>query len=254
VRIDGLAENFANAVDAYERGRPEYPSDAIDHLVEVLDLPGDRMIVELGAGSGKFTRALVRAGLHPRAVEPLAPMREALHRNLPEVPVVDGTAESIPFPDRSADAVLAAQAFHWFDPARAIPELGRVLRPEGGLGLVWNVRDETVPWVARFGAIIRAREPKEAPQYRKGRWKGPIIASEIFRPLETAVFAHEHLLDAEAVVARALSISYIARLPPDGQRAVEEEVRELLATDPALTGRRQVAFPYRTEVYWTFRR
>jgi ubiquinone/menaquinone biosynthesis C-methylase UbiE len=136
--------SFSLAAAAYERGRPTCPPEATDWL-----LPGGaRDVLDLGAGTGtgtgtgKLTTRLVERGLEVIAVDPLPEMLEVLRDSLPETRALLGTAEDIPLEDNSVDAVLVAQAWHWVDPARAIPEVARVLRPGGRLGLVWNTRDE----------------------------------------------------------------------------------------------------------------
>ena len=129
---------------------PSYPPEAIDWLLP----PGAREVLDLGAGTGKLTTRLVERGLDVVAVDPIAEMLEVLRASLPETRALLGTAEEIPLEDNSVDAVLVAQAWHWVDPARAIPEVARVLRPGGRLGLVWNTRDERLGWVRELGEII----------------------------------------------------------------------------------------------------
>ncbi len=157
------ATSFGAAAAAYERGRPPYPAEAIDWLLP----PGAARVLDVGAGTGKLTRQLAQRGLDVLAVEPLAGMRDQLARAVPGVPVYPGTAEDIPLPDGSVDAVLAAQAWHWVDPVRAVPEVARVLVPGGQLGLAWNVRDERVDWVAQqslyyLTPVRRADPPRPA--------------------------------------------------------------------------------------------
>src|SRR6516162_10656140 len=142
--------SFGSAAAAYERGRPSYPPEAINWL-----LPrGARQVLDLGAGTGKLTTRLVERGLEVVAVDPIPDMLEVLGKSLPDTPALLGTAEEIPLPDDSVDAVLVAQAWHWVDPERAIPEVARVLRPGGRLGLVWNTRDARLGWVRELGEII----------------------------------------------------------------------------------------------------
>ena len=142
--------SFGSAAAAYERGRPSYPPEAIDWLLP----PGARRVLDLGAGTGKLTTRLVERGLDVVAVDPIPDMLEVLRASLPETPALEGTAEEIPLEDNSVDAVLVAQAWHWVDPQRAVPEVARVLRPGGRLGLVWNTRDERLGWVRELGEII----------------------------------------------------------------------------------------------------
>ena len=149
------ARGFAAAADAYERGRPEHSAESVELLARELGFgPGSR-VVDLGAGTGKLTRQLVATGADVVAIEPIAEMRAKL-ASLPSVHAMAGTAEDLPLPNHSVDAVLVAQAFHWFDALRAMSEIRRVLKPGGGLGLIWQARDASVPWVARLNEIIDA--------------------------------------------------------------------------------------------------
>ena len=143
---------FGRGAATYERGRPSYPADAIDVLVRELGIGPDRDVLDLAAGTGKLTRLLVPTGARLVAVEPVAAMADQLRTAVPGVEVHDGTAEAIPLPDGSVDAVVVGQAFHWFDAPVALAEIARVLRPGGGLGLIWNERDSSVPWVAELTA------------------------------------------------------------------------------------------------------
>lgn len=143
--------SFGSAVAAYTRGRPSYPVEAVrwalpDHATRVLDL---------AAGTGKLTRPLLEMGVEVVAVEPLDEMRAELPAG---VTALAGSAEDIPLPDESVDAVVVGQAYHWFDPARALPQIRRVLRPGGRIGLFWNTLDDSVPWVNELAAIIEAEE------------------------------------------------------------------------------------------------
>ena len=144
------ATSFGAVADAYERSRPSYPDEALDWLLP----PGARRVLDLGAGTGKLTRSLVARGLEVVAVEPTPGMRAQFARVLPDVELLDGTGESIPLPDAGVDAVLMAQAWHWVDPDTASPEVARVLRPGGRLGLLWNVRDAGVDWIARLDRLL----------------------------------------------------------------------------------------------------
>src|SRR3954452_2306324 len=143
--------SFGAAAQVYERARPGYPPEAVDLLLA----PGARRVADVGAGTGKFSRLLVAAGLDVVAVEPDARMRAELARVLPGVPVLEGSAEALPLEDSGVDAVVVAQAWHWVDPARALPEVARVLSPGGGLGVVWNERTLGEPWVDSLEELLR---------------------------------------------------------------------------------------------------
>jgi SAM-dependent methyltransferase len=245
------ARGYEAAVDAYERGRPGYPQDAVDYVVRVLHIGPSSTVVDLGAGTGKFGRLIT--GARVVAVEPIATMRSELRTRLPSARVVAGMAESIPLVDRSADAVVSAQAFHWFDGERALPEIHRILRPEGRLCLLWNVRDESVDWVAKLTEIIDPYRG-DAPRYRTGAWRRAFERTQLFGALHRQLAFHMHLTSADAVVDRIASISFIAALDHERRDEVLIRVRELIRTHPDLAGRDPIPFPYRTDVFWCERR
>jgi SAM-dependent methyltransferase len=212
---------------AYERGRPGYPDEAVRWLVG--DEPRD--VVDVGAGTGKLTRSLVALGHRIVAVEPLDEMRAELLAAVPAVRALAGSAEAIPVADASADVVTSAQAFHWFDHARALPEIARVLRSGGRLALVWNSRDDRDPWMARLSAIIGNETIQETDVV-------PVLdASNLFGPVERASFAFEQELDRDSLLDLVLSRSYLAKLaPPDRQpvlRAVGALYDETAGSDAA---------------------
>jgi SAM-dependent methyltransferase len=167
------------------------------------------------------------------------------------VPVLDGTAERIPLGDACVHAVVVGQAFHWFDADAALAEIGRILRPRGGLALVWNTRDETVPWVARFGRILHAVEHAETPSARDDAWKRAFERSPRFDPVRSAQYPSRQRLTPDGLVERALSVSYIAALPTERRARIVDDIRTLLREDPALAGAPAVELPYVTDVYWT---
>jgi len=254
LRTHAAVRGFDRAAELYERGRPDYPTAAVRHLARVLRLVPGRTVVELGSGTGKFTRALGSLGVTRLAVEPSAGMRRVFARTVPEVPVLPGTAEAIPLPDRFADAVVAAQSFHWFRPSEALAEIARVVRPGGGLGLVWNIRDESVGWSHRLTEILD-RYGWWIPRARERRWRAVFDRPDSpFGPLHRRVFNHAQVAHPETFVARVLSVSVIAVLPEPERRRVAHAVRALLACDPATRGRSMLEMPYRTEVYWAYRR
>ncbi|MFF0378353.1 class I SAM-dependent methyltransferase [Actinoplanes missouriensis] len=230
--MDPRAGSFGTAADAYERGRPPYPGKALDWL-----LPGgEPRVLDLGAGTGKLSRLVRERGLDVTAVDPSEGMLAELRRVLPDVPALLGSAESIPLPDRSADVVLVAQAWHWVDTARALPEIARVLTPGGRLGLIWNVRDERSDWVRRLGTIIGSAEEGREPRM------GPP-----FGPVETTEFEWAHTIAADALLDMVASRSRIILLPADERAAVLAQVRQLIATHPELLGRASYELPYVTE-------
>jgi len=229
------AGSFGRAAGVYERARPGYPDDAVDWLV-----PADaRRAVDLGAGTGKLTRALVARGLDVTAVEPLAGMRAELTAALPGVPALDGTAEAIPLPDASAHLVTVAQAWHWVDEARALPEVARVLRPGGALVLVWNVRDEGVDWVRALSEIV---DPSEGEL----RLRRAVEIGPPFGPTEPFLTSWEREMDVELLLELVASRSGVITAEPARREAILAAVRELAATHPDLAGRTTFPMPYRT--------
>ncbi len=246
--IHHAAEAYTGAADTYVKGRPDYPPDVAGWLRDDLLLAPGRTVVDLGAGTGKFTPRLVATGARVIAVEPVAAMLAKLSSALPEVTALAGTAASMPLPDASVDAVVCAQAFHWFATAEALREIHRVLKPGGRLGLVWNMRDARVPWVARLDAIVNAYEG-DTPRYYTGAWRAA-FPFEGFGPFVERHFAHGHTgAPEDVIVNRVRSTSFIAGLP-DGERAkVDAALRALVAGEPELAGREEATVPYETAAF-----
>jgi SAM-dependent methyltransferase len=224
--------SFGTQAAAYERGRPSYPPEAIDWLLP----SGARDVLDLGAGTGKLTVRLVERGLNVFAVDPIPEMLEVLSGTLPDTPALLGTAEEIPLPDDSVDSVLVAQAWHWFDPERAIKEVARVLRPGGRLGLVWNTRDERLGWVKDLGRIIGHDEPYD---------REPELPAE-FADVERRQVEWTSYLTPQALIDLVASRSYCITSPADVRTRTLGQVRELLATHPALANTSGLALPYVT--------
>jgi SAM-dependent methyltransferase len=229
--------SFGPAAEEYERYRPGYPAEAVAWITG--EKP--RRVLDLGAGTGKLTRVLLEAGHDVAAIEPDAAMREAFASLLPEVEVLAGSAEAIPLPERSADVVVAGQAFHWFDLERALPEIGRVLQPGGVFGVLANLRDESVPWVAELGAVLHG---EDGTGYSH-EGDEPESFGPLFGSVEQAEFRQVHEMDVEGLVGLAASRSYALTLPEDERRALLARVEELGAREAeAAEGR--VALPYVT--------
>jgi len=242
------AEGFSRSVDAYERGRPGYPRTALDWLAGEVPLRAGARVLDLGAGTGKLTRALVGRGFAPlAAAEPLAPMRARL-RSLDGVRILAGRAEALPLRDGSLDAVLCAEAFHWFEAERAADEAARVLRPGGALALLWNVKDDSVPWVAAVAALLAPLKPRYL-RHASGTWRSGFDGRPGFAPLVERVFPHLHAQAPEGVIDHVASLSYVSSLPDAEREATLELVRDLLRTHPDTRSRATIPLPYRTEVH-----
>ncbi|WP_407343621.1 class I SAM-dependent methyltransferase [Pengzhenrongella phosphoraccumulans] len=227
------ARSFGVAAHQYDTGRPSYPEVAVDWLLPV----GARTVLDLGAGTGQLTRRLVARGLDVVAVEPSDGMRDELTRALPAVRALAGRAEEIPLPDDSVDVVLVAQAWHWVDVETAVPEVARVLRPGGRLGLVWNIRDEREDWVAQLGRLMHQgiEQDMGAANPRIGPPFGPV---ERFDVEWTHHLTPPDLLDLVA------SRSYVITLPADERHDLLARVGHLIDTHPSLAGAQHIQLPY----------
>jgi SAM-dependent methyltransferase len=233
-RVDPVAvAGFGSAAEVYERARPSYPADAIDWLLERADVGAGDTIVDLGAGTGKLTRLLVPSGARIVAVEPIPEMRA--HIDVGEA--VDGTAEAIPLTDGSAALVTAAQAFHWFDHDHALPEIHRVLRPDGALGLVWNMRDLDDPLQRSVEELLQPIR-RELPAQAVGAWREPLQRSALFGPAVVGRFTYEQQFTADDLCDRVASTSFVAAMS-----AVDRE--ELLVRVRALAAGLEEPFPFR---------
>ena len=241
---------FSAKADDYVRGRPDYPDALVDWLRDRLGLRSGRTALDLGAGTGKFTRYLLKTGAHVIAIEPVKEMRAKIVHTLPDVDAQEGTATSIPMPDNSIDAVTCAQAFHWFATRDALGEIRRVLKPHGKLGLIWNIRDENVDWIAALTRIIAPYEG-DTPRFAKGAWRN-VFPFPGFTDLREDRFPHAHTGSPEDVIInRIRSTSFIAALPPEEGAKVVAKLRALIAATPELSGKAEISVPYSTVAYWT---
>ncbi len=205
-----LRLSFGPVAEAYDRGRPSFTAEAAAWLVGERPLD----VLELGAGTGKLTAALVELGHRVHATDPDEGMLDVLARNVPDARTTTASAEELPFEDKSFDVVVVAQAFHWFDHEPAISEIARVLRPGGHIALVWHVRDSKIPWVRRLGSVLGTQDDRDAAEAEVE----PLITSRHFGVVEDATFKNWQVINRESVVDLALSRSQIA--------ALEQEERE----------------------------
>jgi SAM-dependent methyltransferase len=243
------AAGFSNPAD-YEAARPSYPPDAVAWFVENLCIEPGRTVVDLAAGTGKLTRLLEPAGATLIAAEPVAGMRATFRQILPTIPIIATTAEQLAFRDASLDAVVIAQAFHWFDESQAIAALARAVRVGGRVGLVWNARDRSVPWVDEIWSIID-RVEKRAPWRDHENWRDSALREMPgFGPLHSAEFRHEQVVSPEEMVQRVASVSHVAVLPHAEREPVLDEVRAVLRNDRETRGTDELRVPYRVDCYW----
>lgn len=232
----------------YEHGRPAYPSEALELLRGELGLGPASAVVEVGAGTGKFTRMLApEVGLLV-AIEPVRSMRAELAAAA-VAPVVAATAERVPVATGSIDAVVAATSFHWFRGKEALDEIRRMLRPGGGLGLVWNNPDRSCDWVAEIWAMVDHHRGT-TPGNLDLRWQEAFSTAGGLTSLSHRRLRHKVLLSPDAMVSRVASISFIASLVPSEREALLAGVRAVASRHPALVGRTPIELPYVTDVYW----
>lgn len=232
------ARSFGSAVDAYERGRPGYP----DAVAATLVPDRAQLVVDVGAGTGKFTRTLLGRADRVVAVEPDPAMRSRLADVLPMVHALDGTGEAIPLPDGAADVVTFAQSWHWVDRDAGAAEVARVLRPGGTLGLVWNVRELTRPWAARVGAIVLQPEARVVQQEQA--LVGPPFGAGVH---DTVRWTHEQ--DRGAFLDMIASRSHLIVMPEEERRAVLDAVRRVIDADPETAGRATIPVEYVAHVH-----
>ena len=229
--------SFGSQAAAYERGRPSYPPEAVDWLLAPSDTWAARDVLDLGAGTGKLTTRLVERGLQVVAVDPIAEMLEMLRTALPDTPALLGSAEQIPLPDNAVDAVLVAQAWHWFDPERAVAEIARVLRPGGRLGVLWNTRDERSGWVKDFGRIVGLEHDRD---------NATVDLPEPFTDIATHQVEWTNYITPQALIDYVASRSYCITSPAEVRARTLDEVRELLVSHPSLANATGLAMPYIT--------
>jgi SAM-dependent methyltransferase len=256
------ARGFEAEAEAYDRARPSYPADAVGWLANALGIRSGRRIIDLAAGTGKFTALISDVGAELTAVEPVAAMRGQLRLRLPMVPIVAGVAEELPFATDSIDAVVVAQAFHWFDSDRAMAELARVLRDGGRLGLIWNARDRTVDWVDQVWSVMD-RVERDAPWRDHGdgavrpagrRWSERALTGQGgWAPFTEATFFHVQHATHDDVIDRMRSVSHIAALPPTSQAAVLAESRAILRQHRDTRDEPVLRIPYRVDAMYTER-
>ena len=235
--MDRRASSFGAAASAYAEHRPDYAHDAVRWAL--TRAPGPR-VLDLGAGTGKLTAALVALGADVVAVEPDPDMLAELRRGLPGVRALDGRAETIPLPDGSVDAVLAGHAMHWFDMAVAGPEIARVLSPGGVLAGLWNVVDDSGEGVAE---LVQLSGPEAiGPRDTLSAWRSvtaslhlPPSGPGLFGSAEQEEFPHPQRYDADTLVARISTHAGLLVMPEVEQHATLDRIRAFLAGQPGFT-------------------
>lgn len=230
--------SFGSKAALYDDSRPSYPLGAVEWVLGAQDVPEPR-VVDLAAGTGKLTEVLVALGAHVIAVEPDEAMSAQIQEKLPHVEVKVGRDTAIPCESGSLDAVTVAQAWHWFDSQAASREIARVLRPGGVLGIMWNVYDERVAWVAEFVQLLRAGDTRDATR------SAPVTTWGV---VESAEFSWVWKRTPQQLVDLACSTSWVISLPLEQREKLSARIRELVSAhaDP---GTGLVELPYTTSVY-----
>lgn len=248
-------ERFTSLADAYAKYRPDYPDAALDFILSRCGLSSHSLLIDVGCGTGISTRLFARRGLPVLGIEPNAPMRaraeaEPLPAGVPAPRYQAGRAEATGLPSGQADAVLAAQAFHWFQADEALREFHRILRPGGWVILLSNERDEADPFTAAYGAVFRTVAETAAIEGPRSRAGEPLLASLLFTAAECVLFRHQQAVDVDGLLGRAFSASYAPREPARAEafatalRAVFDQFQQ--------AGR--VVVQYQTAVYVARRR
>jgi SAM-dependent methyltransferase len=235
------ARSFGEVAEAYQQARPTYPHTAVEWVL--ASTPG-RDVLDLAAGTGKLTRVIAATGANVVAVEPLEGMRAQLEHAYPQVPAYAGSAEQIPLQDDSVDAVLVGQAFHWFDTGPALAEIDRVLRPGGMLGLLWNVRDDSIGWVAELSASL-ALGGDLLSQVDGSDW-APLEEHPRFGPVERHDFPNPTPFDADRLVTWAASTSHFATMEPSQRETALAAVRKFALRHPGLGDSDHFTMPFVT--------
>eukprot|EP00026_Physarum_polycephalum_P013317 Phypoly_transcript_13704.p1 GENE.Phypoly_transcript_13704~~Phypoly_transcript_13704.p1 ORF type:complete len:257 (+),score=40.97 Phypoly_transcript_13704:67-837(+) len=250
--LEAAAKGFSAGADAYAANRPSYPSEALQFISGNVITGDNKVIVDVGAGTGIFTRLLSSTFPNNKiiAVEPVENMRAKIG-TFPNVEIKEGTAEKIPLADNSVDAVVAAQAFHWFCTAEALAEIRRVLKPGGVLCLVWNMMDHSVDWIKKFDDVADHLWTSDANRYRSGKWRDVFNETDLYEPLQHKIFRNAQEGNLDTLIGRILSRSVVAKSPPEIQKKISEDVTQLLTTHPDTKGKSIYHLVYNTDIYFT---
>lgn len=248
---------FEAQVESYDKGRPDYPNDAVEEACAFGGLNTSseerRRVLEVGAGTGKLTRTLVqyvdRRGIV--AIEPADAMRAKFHENFADIEIMDAVVTKLPFEDGTFDAIFVGQAFHWFANEAALQEMARVLKVGGTLCLIWNLEDNSVEWVKRLRSLYEGKYDGDIPQFWKGLWRAvwkTPVAEMLFQTPVEKTYSHRVYVTESLVWDRLVSKSYIAILPKEEQQALKRQVEIVLKEE--LKGKTEnIEYPQVTTVF-----
>lgn len=240
---DRRRQSFGAQADAYTKFRPGYPPEVFDYLLGLVNGTGNPPdVVDIGAGTGQLTAGFAQRDCRVVGVEPDERMRAVLASREGIADTFGGSAESLPLPDSSADLVTGAQMWHWVDPAKAVPEIARVLRPGGVLAIIWSLRDDNEAWLRAMEDVVEL--PDSYKWFRKH--DVPVLADP-FGPMQMREFAFTQTSTPEGLVGLVGTFSHVAL--SDRRVEIEAGVRELTRTHPDLAGKQSFEVPYICKVF-----
>lgn len=242
-------KGFSSAAELYQQVRPNYPSEIVNWLIDELKIQSCSTVIDLGAGTGKFLPYLKQATSHIIAVEPVAEMLAQLQIAHSDVKILQAKSDDIALTSESIDAVLCAQSFHWFSNIETLNEIHHLLKPQGHLGLIWNQRDENVPWVKALADLIAPFEG-DTPRYHRGHWQQVFEHQYLFQLESLKLFSQIHKGTVENVVSkRLLSTSFIAAMPSTQQQQLKQQFEAIILEYTGKHADDEIEFPYVTYAY-----
>lgn len=233
----------------YENARPNYPESITPWLQQHLQLTPKSQLLDLAAGTGKFTHYLLPITQHITALEPVEEMRNIFKQHYPKIHLVDGVSNKMPLTNGQFDTVVCAQAFHWFSNLETLNEIHRVLKPNGDLILIWNYRDESIEWVQQLSACLSPFE-KDTPRFHTRQWQDVFSQQNKFITMAEQQLSYQHQGSVEQVVTeRLLSSSFIRILPKNQQLELRHQIESIIQNHLNKTANDQINFPYITYIY-----
>ena len=250
VSVNSLAKYFDTCSESYEISRPGYPNAVAELFKKNLGFKTSSKLLELAAGTGKFTDLLAQHDFAPMVTEWLPNMLKVLKSKHPKLSSIISRAEDIPFKDNIFDGVLVAQAFHWFANLSALADIARVLKKNGYLVIIFQERNDAVNWVHEYHKILFSYPHDEIVRFNLDKWKKVFNNQDHFCSLQHRQFNYSHHFFKETLAHRALGMSFIAALPDHKKQEVAQQMKNLCATHEQLKNHEVIEFPYITHVYW----